>query len=117
MGYSCGAGASKVEQAWWDGCRAETGSQNTFIGCGNVRYFFERSNIEHSDGAITGTIWRYLPCGEMVRKAGGFRIEGNGTITRAPAKLKKFAEKVAKEIREDKQARTPYYSQVWGTAR
>lgn len=97
MGWSCRAEASRVERAWEEGCRAQTGSSNVFV-VNNVRHFYERSNKEHRDGAITGTIWRYLPDGEHVRKAGSFRIEGDGTITRAPAVLKGFAKKVTDEL-------------------
>lgn len=45
--------------------------------------FWERSNVEHRDGAITGTTWKHVGP-DRCRKAGSFRIEGNGTVTRFP---------------------------------
>ena len=88
MGWSCGAKAGNVMDAWMDACYNQTGQQNVFLS-GGYKYFFEVSNKEHRDGAITGTIWKYLPDGEHVRRSGTFRIEGNGKVTRAPAFLKK----------------------------
>jgi hypothetical protein len=56
------------------------------------RYFFEASNKEHGDGAITGTVWRMLDDLEgRCRRSSTFRIEGDGTVTRAPAWLRKVA--------------------------
>ncbi len=47
---------------------------------GNVHYFFEHGR-EQSDGAITGTVWKYT--GEKTcRKSGSFKIESNGRISR-----------------------------------
>jgi hypothetical protein len=91
MGWSCGSGAAKTERAWSEGCMAQTSSQNTFT-VGNDKYFYEASRTEHRDGAITGSIHKFV--GEdRARKSGTFRIEGDGTITRAPAVLKHFAER------------------------
>lgn len=97
MGWSCRAEASKTEQAWNDGCRAQTGSSNTFATANGQKYFYERSNVEHRDGAITGVIWKYV--GEdMARRSGTFRINGDGTIERAPKTLKDFAKSVTDEF-------------------
>lgn len=105
MGWSCRADAARVERAWEEGCRQQTGSSNVFLDANNVRCFYETSRREHRDGAITGTIWRYLPDGEHVRKAGSFRIEGDGTITRAPATLKRFAATVTADLARANKAR------------
>ena len=97
MGWSCRADAARTYREWDEFCRTQTGSSNTFISNGE-RYFYEGSRREHSDGAITGTIWKFV--GEnQARKAGTFRIEGDGTVTRAPAILKnlsKTSEKILK---------------------
>lgn len=109
MGWSCTKAASDVARKWSEACVASTGSSNTYK-VGNERYFFEISNKEHADGAITGTIMRIVPapashramiaptaaemaCGVeaetfFARKAGSFRINGDGSIARAPAFLK-----------------------------
>jgi hypothetical protein len=48
---------------------------------------FETGREQH-DGAIVGQVWKYLPDGQHVKRAGSFRIEGDGTVTRAPKFLK-----------------------------
>lgn len=82
MGWSCRREAGVVLAKWYQACIKQTGSQNTFK-VGNKEYFFEASNVEHRDGAITGIINRMLP-NNMCKKCGNFRIEGNGTISKAP---------------------------------
>lgn len=89
MGWSCRADAGKVLAKFEEACRKSTGSSNTYKAFGK-RYFFEVSGVEHADGAITGSIHRFVDKGRCVR-SGSFRIEGDGTITRAPAFLKKAA--------------------------
>lgn len=86
MGWSCRREAGVILDKWIAACVAQTGSQNTFK-VGNKEYFFETSNVEHRDGAITGAINVMLP-NNMCKKCGSFRIEGNGTITKAPKFLK-----------------------------
>jgi hypothetical protein len=110
MGWSCTKAASDVMQAWSNACRAQTGTSNTYT-VGNDTYFFEVSRTEHADGAITGSVMKKVAAPtptkvvtvpSMVeqalgiaqsesfwaRKAGSFRINGDGTIARAPAFLK-----------------------------
>lgn len=87
MGWSCCARAAWTLDAWTAACLESTGSQNVFR-VNNERYFFETSRKEHSDGAITGTVWRFLPDDKHVRRCGSFRIEGDGSVTRAPKFLK-----------------------------
>ena len=68
------------------------GSQNSYsVGgvCG-THYFFERSNVEHADGAITGSVKRLDGAG--CRAAGTFRIEGDGTLSKAPTHLRALLE-------------------------
>ena len=84
MGWSCTADASRVMEAWTAACIAQTGSQNEYR-VNDLAYFWE-TGPEHDDGAITGRIFRMAP--EGCYPAGAFRIEPNGTITRAPAFLK-----------------------------
>jgi hypothetical protein len=84
MGWSCNAKASDTLQRMTDKCVKASGSQNTFIVKG-VTYFFETSRTEHRDGAITGKVMRMiLPENTHCRPSGSIRIEGDGTITRAP---------------------------------
>jgi hypothetical protein len=95
MGWSCRADAGRTMRKWIDACVAQTGSQNNYTANGQG-YFWEVSRTEHRDGAITGTIWRHVPGPDPARvycrKAGSFRIDGDGTIARAPAFLKQAAQ-------------------------
>lgn len=102
MGWSCAAAAGDVLRAWDDACIASTGLQNVYED-GGVRYMVEVSRREHDDGAITGTILRNVPVtADMIargakpdsiyyRRCGSFRIDGDGTVRRAPAFLKRAA--------------------------
>ena len=97
MGWSCRADAARTMHDWSDACYAATGSSNVFEANGS-RYFFETSRTEHRDGAITGSVYKTLIVeGDSIRcrKSGSFRIEGDGTVTRAPAWLKKVTAKKA----------------------
>jgi hypothetical protein len=92
MGWSCGAAASNVLKAWSDKCAVNSGMSNVW-SAGGKKYFFETSRTEHNDGAITGKIMKQVseeqPDGSYFAKSvGSFRIEGDGTITRAPKFLK-----------------------------
>ncbi len=86
MGWSCAQAAGFRMDAWSAKCIEQTGSQNVFESNGH-RYFFEASRREHPDGAITGTIYRFLG-DTKCQNAGSFRIEGDGTVSRAPKFLK-----------------------------
>ncbi len=96
MGWSCRADAGAVLDAWDKACVAQTGMSNVYESRGQ-QYFFELSRTEHTDGAITGSIWNKRLSG-LCKKTGTFRIEGDGTQTRAPSFLKK-AGKTAKNVR------------------
>ncbi len=86
MGWSCRADASRTYQKWDEFCRKQTGSSNSFIVNGE-RFFYENSRREHFDGAITGSICKMVS-ETHARKVGTFRINGDGTIARAPKVLK-----------------------------
>lgn len=87
MGWSYAKAAGDVMDRWTKACIANSGSQNKWSVKGET-YFFETTCTDHEDGAICGSIWRYLPDGEHVRRSGTFRINGDGTIARAPKFLK-----------------------------
>jgi len=87
MGWSYGIKAGETLDKWMNDCLANSGSQNQWTDKGKT-YFFEHTRRDHNDGAITGTIWKFLPDGTHVRKSGSFRINGDGTIDRAPKFLK-----------------------------
>ncbi len=95
MGWSCRADAANILDAWDKACVTQTGMSNVYE-CGGSQYFFELSRTEHSDGAITGFIWRKNLSG-LCRRTSTFRIEGDGTQTRAPSFLRK-AGKTAKNV-------------------
>lgn len=93
MGWSCRADAGRTLDAFTRMCRDSTGMSNTYEAKGK-RFFFEVSNTEHEDGAITGTIARFINESQCV-SAGSFRINGDGSIARAPAALKAAAKNYA----------------------
>lgn len=82
MGYSCSIAADKCLKFVLKSICLPL-SQNTWKHDGEM-YFFERGR-ENRDGAITGTVYRFLEDGVHVRKAGSVRIEKNGAITRFAA--------------------------------
>jgi len=82
MGYSCTKAAGDVLRTF---PRDTEGPSNTWDHKGH-RYFWERGR-EQRDGAVTGTIYREVPPNHACR-VGSFRIEPNGTITRAPFSMK-----------------------------
>lgn len=86
MGWSCRREAGMTMDAIRNFCIQETGSSNTYWSKGN-KYFFEIGR-EQRDGAITGTIHKFLD-GNRCRKTSTLRIEPNGKISRGPAVLKK----------------------------
>ena len=87
MGWSYAQEAGKIMNAWKEVCYKRSGSQNQWENKGKT-YFFETSRVEHDDGSITGTVWRFLADGVHVRRSGSFKINGDGSIERAPKFLK-----------------------------
>ncbi len=87
MGWSCRADAAETMHKWTAACVAQTGSQNVYR-VGGREYFWDVSRTEHDDGAITGTIiviTEKRPDGSSLgRRVGSFRINGDGTVRRAP---------------------------------
>ncbi len=82
MGWSCSNSAYETMKQWSDNCFNQTGCSNTYK-IGRETYFFEASRMEHIDGAITGSIHRFVGEG-LARKVGSFRINGSGRVTRGP---------------------------------
>lgn len=95
MGYSCTAIANIVMDAAVSILQARMGdcggSSNAF-GSPEVNYFVEIGR-EQTDGSITGTTFKSIA--NMCRKAGSFKINGDGTIARFPMMTK--AEKTQAE--------------------
>jgi len=97
VGWSCARDAGATTDAWSAACIAQTGSQNVWEQGGGpaefnmaVRYFFEISNTEHADGAITGKIFRFVGV-DSCRPVSSFRVEPDGRVSRAPKWLKEAA--------------------------
>jgi hypothetical protein len=92
MGWSCRKEAGVVLDQWKQACIANSGRANEFTHRGRT-YFVEVSRKEHWDGSITGTIMRVTETRAdgttMAVPAGSWRIEGNGTVTRAHSFLKR----------------------------
>jgi len=91
MGWSCRRDAGETLGKVTAACVESTGMSNTYEVDG-VRRFIEVSNKEHDDGAITGSVYREIGDG-LCRKAGSFRINGDGSVARGPAFLKDAAKK------------------------
>ena len=92
MGWSCRAEAAATMEKWSNKCRANSGSSNVW-GDRKGWYMFEASRVEHADGAITGTIMKFIgnPMGQdscPASRVGSFRINPDGTIAKAPLFLK-----------------------------
>lgn len=87
MGWSCNAEAGYALDRVKDACVRSTGCSNVWEERGQ-RFFFEVSRTEHYDGAITGSVWRSVS-ETTCRRAGTFRIEGDGTVSRGPAFLRR----------------------------
>ena len=86
MGWSCNRDAMNTMDIWTAACRENSGSQNQWTDK-NGTFFFEHSRTEHDDGAITGSIFKNTD-GINCKKNGTFRINGDGTVARAPKFLK-----------------------------
>lgn len=111
MGYSCRADASDAlariataaknsmrcpHNVWGCACLENAGSNAVVNAKGHVVGFFERGR-ENADGAITGTVMRYVSGleenskGDLVRygrRAGSFRISPDGEVERFPLMAK-----------------------------
>jgi len=94
MGISYSSAAVKVLEKWTAACLQSTNSQNTFT-VKDKTYFWEPSVREHKDGAVTGNIFRVIDLNvdgrELVRPASAFRINADGSVTRAPKFLREAA--------------------------
>ena len=82
MGYSCRQSADKAHDVILRAVTDPAGSSNTWEFRG-VRYFYETGR-EQRDGAITGTVWRFLADDSHVRRAGSVRIDPDGRLVRWP---------------------------------
>lgn len=90
MGWSCAATAAATMNRLALGSRTVDGSSNSLPLGG----FWEVSRTEHRDGAITGTIYRTIPnMPGYARRAGGFRIEPDGRISRGPKDFRALVDK------------------------
>jgi hypothetical protein len=98
MSYSCAARASDIERVWADVCYKQTGSSNVYEVDGK-RYFYNVGR-EQRDGAVTGSVWRmevalrdskgsHVGSDGVCVRAGTFRIEPDGTVTRFPVGFRK----------------------------
>lgn len=108
MGTSYSTAAAEVLQKWTEACLRSTNSQNTYVVKNSKTsiktYFWEASRREHADGAVTGSVYRVTETREdgreMVRPAGAFRINGDGSVALAPRFLRDAAAGVRMPVRE-----------------
>ena len=95
MGKSYTREAHDVFDAWREVCLASTNTSNSYEAQGH-RYFIELSRQQHADCRITGTVWRLVSRNDETgvgtcEKAGSFRIEPNGEVTRYPVGFRTLA--------------------------
>jgi len=95
MGYSYRASAGRCWDAILAAITDPKGTSNGWEHAG-CAYFVEQGR-EQADGAITGTVWRYLPDGQHIRRAGSMRIDPDGRLVRWPC--------ISKSVRADVLAR------------
>lgn len=108
MGYSCTRDASLALGCVRHMFESEQGSN--VLSIKGKQYFFERG-WERADGAITGTVFLMLP-DDMAQRAGTFRIEPDGTVSRFFGLSKADREEVTNNFR-DMSARNPQLLRKW----
>lgn len=81
MGYSCRRESGFMLDLITSHCVKTTGSSNCFVQ--NDKKYFYQIGKENRDGAITGTIWKFLEDGKA-KKTGSFRIEPDGKVSLGP---------------------------------
>jgi hypothetical protein len=82
MGWSCSSLAHKTIEKIQAACLKQSDSQNVWTDKGN-KFFFELSRKEHNDGAITGSIFKFVSTNHVL-PAGSFRINADGSIKNFP---------------------------------
>ena len=88
MGYSCAAKASMVHSALLvELQKADPSERSSNVWTFKGEKYMEERGRENGDGAITGTVSRFLP-NDRVRRAGGYRIDPDGKIVRFPGSSK-----------------------------
>jgi hypothetical protein len=90
MGWSCRVEAARTLESWIAYCRRQSGQSNVFYTNGKS-YFFEEDNVEHDDGAITGSVW-FMGKNQTCSKYGTFRVNGDGTVDHGPTVLQHLTE-------------------------
>tara|TARA_R100001086_G_scaffold184368_2_gene102978 strand:+ start:1946 stop:2323 length:378 start_codon:yes stop_codon:yes gene_type:complete len=110
MGYSYAIVAGDALDALFDILAGPNPASSNCWERKGVSYFFERGR-ENRDGAITGTVYRNLTAAEAAadprldpsktycRKAGTFRIDPDGRVTRFPSTTKAERERATEEGR------------------
>jgi hypothetical protein len=78
--------AAGTEKRWRIKCLAASGRANSWKEGGRV-YFYQLDPKPQPDGAIVGSIETISATG-YCRRIDDFRIEGDGTVTKAPIFLK-----------------------------
>lgn len=87
MGWTCSSAAHETLTQWGKYSTSNNLPTNNYRDVRLREYFWEVGR-ENGDGAITGTVWRYVTA-DSVRRAGGFRIEPDGSVSRWPTGLKR----------------------------
>ena len=83
MGYSCTAIASFAKESLMVQLQAAgPAEEGNCWHCKGQKYFEEQGR-EQDDGAVTGTVWRFIQ-DNRCHKVGSYRINSDGTIQRFP---------------------------------
>lgn len=88
MGYSCTAKASFVLEEIrkvFDSRTTKKVGSNSIINNYGVDIGFYEIGRENQDGAITGSVFKFVSADGRCRKAGSFKIAANGRIERFPS--------------------------------
>lgn len=88
MGWSCSKAVSDLMKRWEVACLSSTDSQNSWRENGRM-FFWEADPREYADGGVSGKVFEDK--GHTAMRVGSVKVEGSGTVTRAPAFLKGVA--------------------------
>lgn len=117
MGYSCSMIAkmtlnhltNELQKAYT--YKHDPMMQNTWEIDGRM-YFYEIGR-ENRDGSITGKVWKGTTVGpkpDLVRPAGGFKIDRSGKVLRFPTATKKMKETAESLAQKEMNTRPPMIS-------
>jgi len=85
--------ADRIMLEWKSACLSDSGKTNVWYNEGK-EYRWVMSTTQFCDGAVAGSIYKI----NKDRPISSFRIDGDGTVVRAPKFLRRASSKMEKEI-------------------